>query len=299
MAEIIPPPEYGNRYLYWTGLLFMILNKFRHAVMGYRTPRTFSSADIGRNADYVIKVVNDHERKIQEYAGEDNPFWGKNVLEIGPGPDLGTGLCILAKGAKSYTALDKNKLITQTDDNFYEVLFNKIKDYPAYPSCLAAYNKFKNGKQNAGIKYIHDKDFVLKGIPEKIDLLLSQAVLEHIDDIAGAFNKIRTELSEGACLSNLVDASSHTRYIRDIDPCNILRYSDFLYRLFKFNGTPNRLRAAQYEEMFTNLGFKNIKIIPGMILSSEYVDRVKPHLPGRFQSDKSIDIISFYILAES
>lgn len=116
--------------------------------MGYKTPRAFSTNEIERSVDYCIEVVNNHESHLQKYTGSINPFAGKKVFEIGPGSDLGTGFCIIAKGAESYTALDKNKLVSQTPEVFYEILLNKLHDFPAYNKALNAYEKFKRQDYN-------------------------------------------------------------------------------------------------------------------------------------------------------
>ena len=98
-------------------------------------------------------------------------------------------------------------------------------------------------------------------------------------------------------LSNLVDAASHTRYIKDIDPCNLLRYSDTIYNVLKFDGSPNRLRASHYEEIFKILGYDNINIVPNRILDIEYVKGLKEHISAKFKHDDSLNMLSFYILA--
>ena len=47
-------------------------------------------------------------------------------LELGPGSDLGTGLCLLWQGCAKYNALDVNRLMRDTHGLFYRKLIDKI-----------------------------------------------------------------------------------------------------------------------------------------------------------------------------
>ncbi len=297
MGKVIFPPKCNQHYLYWLGLSFMVLNKARYKIVGYRLPRAFSTAEIERSVAYCIEVVNQHEFQLQEYIGVNNPFSGKNVLEIGPGPDLGTGLCMMAKGASSYTALDKDKHIAEANDIFYEKLLNKLTDFPAYNNAVSAYEKFRKQDMSL-INYIHDPAFTLDEIPDdNFDIFTTQAVLEHFDDVKCTFTKVKRKMVSNGTLTNLVDVASHTRFIRDIDPCNLLRYSDSVYNLFKFDGSPNRLRASAYEQVFKTLGYKNVNIESSKIVDSDYVNELKAHISLHFKHDSTLDILSFYLLA--
>ena len=97
IAHVLPRHEV---YLYVLGFAALGANKIRHALQGYKTPRTFSHKDVEKGIEYIFKVVMEWEENLVEYTGEQNPFGNKDVLEVGPGPDLGTGVILLAKGAR-------------------------------------------------------------------------------------------------------------------------------------------------------------------------------------------------------
>jgi len=87
-----------NFFYFCIGIVFMILNKIRHEIMGYRTPRPFSIMEFERCVDYDFKVVDNWFAKMGDLAGLSFSIAGKNVLELGPGADLGTGVILLARG---------------------------------------------------------------------------------------------------------------------------------------------------------------------------------------------------------
>ena len=117
MVETIKPPKYPQFFLFAAGLCLRIVNNICRTVTGYTSPHPFFPKDIEQSVNYTIKVFANWEEALTSYTGDTQPFHNKHVLELGPGPDLGTGLVVLAYGAKSYTAFDKNKLIDKTPEN--------------------------------------------------------------------------------------------------------------------------------------------------------------------------------------
>lgn len=105
----------------------------------------------------------------------------------------------------------------------------------------------------------------------------------------------------GTILIAEVNLKTHTRWIRDRNPLNIYRYSDFIYNLSRFSGSPNRLRPADYEDILRENGWINIKILPLTILEKEYLTKVRPTLNSRFRVKEKInqmDYLSMVIGAE-
>lgn len=81
-----------NIFFYNTGILFMILNKLRYALRGYRTPRPFSTVLIEKCVEYDIDVVGNWINKLNQFSKAKFSIKDKNILELGPGADLGVGV---------------------------------------------------------------------------------------------------------------------------------------------------------------------------------------------------------------
>lgn len=222
------------------------------------------------------------------------------MLELGPGQDLGTGFVILALGAQSYTAIDKYELVSKTPDNFYKVLFEQLKGYPAYKRAQTALGQFQKQGFSDYFSYTCELSFSLNSLPfRKFDVLVSQAVLEHLDDVRKTFDTLRPILSTNAIMVHEVDIVTHARWVRTLDPLNLLRYSDAIYELLKFSGSPNRLRMSDYQEILNCLGFEKIETKQIIILDKGYVKKSRPHLSDKFRRypDEDIETKSFYLLA--
>lgn len=287
-------------FLFTLGLCLRVVNKVRRIVIGYTSPRTFSTKEIERNVIYCLNVVKNWEKALIPYTGSSNPFSGKHVIEIGPGPDLGTGIVILALGAKSYTAVDKNELIHKTPPNFYNVLLTHLMELPGYSNAKATVNHLQKGEFNEDFCYIWDPCFSLQRLPLKsFDILVSQAVLEHLANVRRAFEILYHKLNPNAVMVHEVDLGTHTGLIRRLDPLNHLRYSDMVWNLLRFDGSPNRFRVTDYQKILNQLGFGKIKTKRILVLDKEYVEKSKPHLSEKFRKypDEDIGTKSFYLLA--
>ena len=97
--QIIQPPVPRNRLYHLIGLGMLAMNSWRHRIQGYKTPRPWFSQDASRILEYDRAVYTNWRRHLDDYLQFDFDLEGRNVVELGPGTDLGTGLLWLADGA--------------------------------------------------------------------------------------------------------------------------------------------------------------------------------------------------------
>jgi len=287
LISTIKPKSVHNIFYYFSGLLFLFLNKIRHSVCGYLTPRPFSVIKIDKTIDYDFSVVQNWQKYLEKYLKVNASFLeGKIVLELGPGPDLGAGIILLARGVKKYNAIDVNNLIKLTPPQFYERLFKrleKVENKRVNINFLSSQIESTLVGRNDKLNYLCRKDFnLLIFKDEGINLIFSQAAFEHFDDVEKVISGLSQIVKPGSVLIAEVDLKTHTRWIRDCDPLNIYRYSCFLYNLFRFSGSPNRLRPFEYKEIFEKHGWTNIQIQPTKVLDEDYLSKVRGSLYKRF-----------------
>jgi len=102
----------------------------------------------------------------------------------------------------------------------------------------------------------------------------------------------------GAKLVCEIDFKTHSRWIRDKDPNNIYRYSDWFYHLFYFRGIPNRVRPYEYKIILQNNGWEDIAIFPLQTLTDFEIQSIKPFLKARFQhEDNQMQVLSCILCA--
>jgi hypothetical protein len=252
---------------YSGGLLIGLANAVRHRARGYTTPRPFGPGELERSADYALTVA----RRWQQLVNVS----GKRVLEIGPGPDLGTGAVLLAAGARSYHAVDMFPLADRDLTELYAALERRI-------------GHIDSRRMRYTIASFPD----LPELHDEFDVVVSHATLEHISDVPRLFRRLH-QLVPGGVMCHHVDAMTHTRLIRGRDPLNILRFGDKAYRLMSFPGVPNRLRAGDYAEAAEIAGFAPVHILPERRTSPAYLERVRPELSTRFATRDDVDILTF------
>jgi SAM-dependent methyltransferase len=225
------------------GIGFLGLAKAKHALKGYSTPKPFSVDETDRCIDYDIRIAQNWLHHLAAYGGSAK---GKDVLELGPGSDLGTGAYLLHRGARAYQAFDRHDLASRTPPEFWRRLAQRIS------------------VDHARLGFSAREDFDLsQAIPaQSVDLVVSNAAFEHFDDCASTVRQLSDVVRPGGVIVTVIDLQTHSRWIRERDPNNIYRYPEWLYRLFYFPGQPNRMRPADYVKCFEHAGWTNITITP-------------------------------------
>ena len=215
-----------------------------------------------------------------------NPY-PKRIAELGPGDSLGIGLAALISGCDTYIALDviehsnKKRNIAIFDEILAlfkdraaipgEEEFPNVKpfleDY-AFPSDIfddtrlqqalepSRIGKIRNAiersqREDALIQYKvpwYDADIVEM---ESLDMIYSQAVLEHVDDLRKVYKLMHLWLKSNGFMSHQIDFKSHGT----ADEWNgHWAYSDFMWKLIRgkrpylLNRIPHSTHIAMMKE---------------------------------------------------
>ena len=255
-----------DAFMYAAGIGFLFLAKIKNVLQGYSTPKGFELSETDRAVAYDLKVVDEWLMHLNAYAGGKVDVLGKNVLELGPGSDLGVGIYLLSKGAAAYNACDVNDLIKRAPASFYTALIERIGalDPDVDRSFLTAQLESARNGTTSRLRTVVRDDFDLVAAfgADSIDLVFSQAAFEHFDDVARTVQLLTVVCKPGTTIVAEIDLKTHSRWIRVKDPNNIYRYPNWLYRLFWFRGTPNRVRPYQYKKLFEQHGWTRVSITP-------------------------------------
>ena len=220
----------------------------------------------------------------------------KVVAELGPGDSLGIGLAALISGADAYYGLDVIEFANKESnmeifDDLVELFLNKSsipddKEFPRlkpfldsyeFPNYIFGDNYFKTilskdrldkirdlikpvsncVSGDIPIKYIvpwDDEKVILKN---SVDMIISQAVLEHVNDLAGSYIAMHKWLKPGGLMSHEIDFKCH-RISANWD--YHWTYSDFIWKLIvgKRKYFLNRHPYSVHISSLQNSGFKII-----------------------------------------
>lgn len=292
VPQIHDPPARSQTFLHWAGLAVLAANKIRRTVRPYNRPRPWSARDVERSVQYVLDVVRNWDTGFRE-AGIEDWLRDRDALEIGPGPDLGTGVILLARGARSYTAVDRFPLLGSTPDAFYQALLERLRDEPGAARARAALEAFRSRRLDSAIRYVLLEQPPNDRMAGRAQLFVSQAVLEHVEEPADLLRRLSPWCGPDCLALHHVDAATHTPWIREADPLNILRYAEGLYRRLSFPGSPNRWRASRYVACLRDIGWNVLDVQPVHRLSEQGLERIRPRLDPPFRTLDAEDLSSF------
>lgn len=289
-----------DRLFYFAGLGFLTLAKCKSVIKGYSTPKPFSMSEAERCVAYDIQVVDHWLAHLQKYMNGEASLTGKNILELGPGSDLGVGLYLLSRGAARYNACDVNDLTRNTPYSFYEAFLEKLAEMNCEVSMAFLKDQLHGALHGEAtqLKYIVRKDFNLVSAfgADTIDIVFSQAAFEHFDDVERTIAQLSIVCRPGALIVAEIDLKTHSRWIRDKDPNNIYRYPEAIYRAFWYRGIPNRVRPHQYKEIFERYGWRDISILPLATLVQNSIDNKMFAKPFR-AAENQMDFLSIMLFA--
>ena len=237
-------------------------------------------------AEYFIKCFHDYRLQI---GLDENNFINflkeKNILEYGPGDILGVAFLMYAYGAKKVDCVDSFPLARVSDKsiNVYEILLNSI-DKDKRDRASKAFNikdDPKSGFNTDMINYCIKKDG-LSGGHNQYDLVISRAVLEHVNNLEKIFKDIKEAMKDNGLSIHQVDLKSHglDRYTE----FDFLAWPGCLYNLmYSYKGFPNRWRVNKYIELANAFDLKIKHISPTDIIDMEKLDIVYPKLRPEFR----------------
>ena len=258
------------------------------------------------------------------------------IAELGPGDSIGTGLAGLVCGSKKFYALDVVKhtniennisvfdeLVTlfakrsaMPDDNEFPRVLPRLASYN-FPSEIFTNNNLEKlldksriqclrnelvdmEKQKNSIQYMcpwNDPKIIEN---DSVDMVFSQAVLEHVKDLKHTYDAMYKWVKKGGCISNQIDFESHGLS----DEWNgHWSFSDLTWKLIKGNRPYliNREPISKHLEAAQDAGFEIILVLPVKTFPSDTytgtMERDKLAKKFRDMSEEDFTTTSAYILA--
>jgi SAM-dependent methyltransferase len=188
-------------------------------------------------AEYVRDVF---ENSSQRVAGR-RPLSG-DVLEIGPGGNLGALLMYLAAGCDRGVALDVVPLVTDQ-----QALYESIT-----PDAAELLKR---------IEYRTGEPIEQPSLPDGgFGIIFSAACLEHVADPAAALRTMYRLLKPGGVTTHSIDLRDHRDFT---DPLAFLRHSERIWWAASSRRlVTNRWRASDWQRGFESAGFLDVTVEP-------------------------------------
>ena len=286
------------------------------------------------NSRYCYSLWLRHLSILNENGLDVNP---STVAELGPGDSIGVGLMALLTGSKKYRALDViNHTVLKQNiglvDELIALLQNREdipndEEFPRVNPRLESYDfpskivtkermidqlsKDRVSKLKYNLSHNVDDDSNSIGyfcpwldpavINEgSIDMIFSQAVLEHVNDLNETYKAMFLWLKRGGVMSHQIDFKSHST---SKNWNGHWAYSDYEWNILNGGGNHliNREPLSTHIELLKENGFNVISVIPVKNFPSDkYNGSIKrKNLSKRFKelSNDDFSTCGAYILS--
>lgn len=285
---------------YWyflKGIFFGFPNAIRRRIFGYGNPRYGSGKNIDRDLLYALEGVERFE-VVASQIFEKFSFEGKRILEIGPGPDLYSGIAYLSRGASRFLAIDRFPLTSLPKRKLFSAISPEIKNRFGH-----FFQKTVSSIENEGIFSYRQivAEEASSILPETFDIIVSRAACEHFSDPKKVFGELFALLVPGGMMIHEIDFQTHNRFVKKNDPLNIYRYSENLYRnILAFPGSPNRFLMDDYRRWCKEIGYNPIHFFPLLKYPRERIENIRPFLalPYQERSPEDLETLAVILIAQ-
>jgi SAM-dependent methyltransferase len=272
------------------------------------------------SARYCYAVWMRHLGKAAEHGARTDP---RVVAELGPGASLGIGLAALLCGAECYYAFDvvrhaaaaRNRTVFEDlvrlleerapvpDGRELPEARPTLADY-AFPHAVLTPERLARSLAPARIERIRRSleridapDSMIQyrapwtdnGIIEDnaVDLVLSQAVFEHIDDLRGAYQTMRRWLRPGGLASHTIDFRSHGWSSRWDGHWG---YSDLAWRLIRGQDvwSINRQPCSTHRQLLAQNGLRIVGEQLVRVPATLAPRQLAPRFRGLTEEDRTV-----------
>jgi len=251
-------PWYLIKNLLKNFLMFLMheaINQIRHTT-GTGNPQL--DQDIVQLVEYSKGVFEKYSRHISK-TDICAALKNKTLVELGPGDTMATGLFFLAYGAARVVCFDRFKLIVNSQKN--TLIARQILSILPEPQQLQLQTilSFDNQGQMSlditRLQYQHSLDEKIGLENNSVDIIVSNAVLEHVQNLNALFASMYRILKPGGLMVHAADLKSHD--LHHTTELDFLTVPDWLWWLMTFyRGAPNRKRWSHYKNLLDVHGFE-------------------------------------------
>jgi SAM-dependent methyltransferase len=230
---------------------------------------------VEQDVAYAVQITESYLRIFRD-AGAN--LAGLRVLELGPGVNFAPQLVMASMGAQVAVA---DRFLVKWSEEYHPALYRAFKErwggsLPAIDRVLAA-----GGHVHDAIGTYEQPAEAMTGIPGgSIDLVISNAVLEHVYSMADVAKELARVTRPGGRSMHQIDFRDHRDFTRPLE--FLTMPDDEFAREFeaRHGECGNRLRASEVQAIFERNGFALIDFEINDRAKEDYFADVLPRLRG-------------------
>jgi SAM-dependent methyltransferase len=245
-----------------------------------------SAAAIAAAVDHAYSIGLSHLQKIETWVKR--PASELRVLEIGPGPDYGSTLMLAAFGARIAVA---DRWRPCWHDGYHRPLYHSLAAAIARRHPEADVSPIRAvaeaGRHDERLVPAFDDAERLLGVePGAYDLVISNAVFEHIVDVELAVGRIFEVLKPGGISCQQVDLRDHRDFARPLEFLLMSAAQERRWLAESEHHQGCQRRRRDYEAAFARAGFETMSEYITLRSEADYLEdflrRLSAANPERF-----------------
>jgi hypothetical protein len=253
------------------------------------TPEALASA-----ASYAIQVADHYVRWLGDERGHPG-VQGLRMLEVGPGPTLGTPVLLACFGARVAAA---DRFLPQWDPDFHPAFFAELLRQltPRGAGCTRPLSRVLAENAFAAAVECHPLAAEELGeIGDAFDVVYSNAVLEHVQDLAVSAASLAAITVPDGFNFHQVDLRDHRNFDRPLEYLTMPRREFEALRRECHCECGALWRASDVAAAFDQVGF-SVSVRPNLSAAPDYIATLRPRLSPEFaqRSDEDLTTISAF-----
>lgn len=266
-----------------------------------QTGRGAGEVHLDEVGDYFETCFDEYFGQLGVTEAEQSAFLnGKRILEYGPGDVPGVALLMVAHGANQVLCVDRFPLVRMSPKNIQiaKLMLERLPQplRERAEACFIQPGRPQSGFAPQFIEYLV-RPSGLSGLSNEIDLVISRAVLEHVNDLPATFRDMYAALKPGGIAIHQVDLKSHG--LHRTNPLDFLCWPTWLWSLmYSEKGVPNRLRVNAYRDVVAQSGLELLTLKPTLRASPDDVRAVRAELAHPFKglSEEDLSWLEFWLV---
>jgi SAM-dependent methyltransferase len=228
---------------------------------------------LGDDVNYALQLSKGHLELLSYYGQR---LDGLRVLELGPGTNLAPQLVMASSGARVSVA---DRFLVPWDNDYHPAFYRAFR--AAWNGPLAAIDHVLNhGAHSPEVisSFASPAENLADILPATFDLVMSNAVLEHVYSMAAVCREMGRVTAPGGLNMHQIDFRDHLDFVRQLD---FLIMPDDEYRL-EFERSHgergNRVRPSEARLLFERNGFELVDFEVNQRCQPSYFEGFVPRL---------------------
>jgi hypothetical protein len=256
---------------------YKIYNNFRIA-RAYKSgiiESTHGSTNATKTVDESLEYIAVQFEDYMKYSGlASEEIFNKKIIELGFGDNFGVALRFLAAGAAKVICIDRFYSLRDPrhELKIYEGLRRQLslQERQRFDEVIDLHPHLTVNKERLAYFNGSSLEQFVQNSPDernRIDLIVSRAVIEEIYEPRPVFMAADWLLCDGGLVLHKIDLSDYGVFSENgMHPLTFLTIAEPIYRLMaKDSAIPNRKRISYYRTMMNDLGYEATLYVSSII----------------------------------